>query len=45
MTLSNDRDGSGFLDVIFAILALLLITGTILVAIGGIYYQFINPAL
>jgi len=45
MTAPNDRDETGFLDVIFAILALLLITGTVLIAIGGIYYQFTNPAL
>lgn len=29
---------------IFAILALLILAATVLVAIGGIYYNFINPA-
>jgi len=31
-------------DGIFAILAFLILAATVLVAIGGIYYNFINPA-
>jgi len=37
----NQRDSY---DVIFALLAFALILGTALLAIGGIYYNFINPA-
>lgn len=29
---------------IFAILAFLILAATILLAIGGVYYNFINPA-
>ncbi len=29
---------------IFAILAFLILAATILIAIGGVYYNFINPA-
>lgn len=29
---------------IFAVLAFLILAATILIAIGGIYYSFINPA-
>lgn len=41
---AHDDNQTDFLDVIFAVLALLLITGTILVAIGGVYYSIINPS-
>ncbi len=40
MTASNEN---GFLDLLFALLAFMLITGTVLIAIGGIYYNFIEP--
>jgi hypothetical protein len=39
----NDKKQMYFLDVIFAVLALLLVAGT-LVAIGGAYCSFINPS-
>lgn len=44
MTAHSDENQTGFLDIVFAVLALLLITGTILIAIGGVYYSFIHPS-
>ncbi|MEW6145065.1 MAG: hypothetical protein AB1598_08630 [Thermodesulfobacteriota bacterium] len=31
-------------DALFAVLAFALLLGTALLAVGGIYYSFINPA-
>ena len=30
-------------DALFAVLAFALLVGTVLLAVGGIYYNFINP--
>jgi hypothetical protein len=39
---NTENQGNSY-DAIFALLAFALILGTALLAIGGIYYNFINP--
>jgi hypothetical protein len=38
-----DNQGNTY-EAIFALLAFVLIVATVLVAAGGIYYNFINPS-
>jgi len=41
---NTGRDGAGnSYDALFAVLAFALLLGTALLAVGGIYYSFINP--
>lgn len=42
--MAENNSAPGTYDGIFAILAFLILAATVLVAIGGIYYNFINPA-
>lgn len=44
MTARDNENQTDFLDIVFAVLAFLLVTGTILIAIGGVYYSFIHPS-
>lgn len=39
----RDNTGSSY-DAIFTVLAFALLLATALLALGGIYYNFINPA-
>ncbi len=39
-----ERDETGSYEGIFAILAFGILLATVLLAIGGIYYTFINPS-
>jgi hypothetical protein len=42
---NNGRGGTGnTYDALFAVLAFALLLGTALLAVGGIYYSFINPS-
>lgn len=42
---NTGREGAGnSYDALFAVLAFALLLGTVLLAVGGIYYNFINPA-
>lgn len=41
---SGNRDSADSYDALFAVLAFALLLATVLLAVGGIYYNFINPA-
>jgi hypothetical protein len=41
---NTGREGAGnTYDTLFAVLACALLLGTVLLAVGGIYYSFIDP--
>ena len=40
---SGNGETANSYDVLFAVLAFALLVGTALLAVGGIYYNFINP--
>jgi hypothetical protein len=42
--MADNNNSPSTYDGIFTILAFLILAATVLVAIGGIYYNFINPA-
>jgi len=42
--MTDNNNSPDTYDGIFAILAFLILAATVLVAIGGVYYNFINPA-
>ena len=41
---SGNRGASESYDAVFAVLAFALLLATALLTVGGIYYNFINPA-
>ena len=41
---TDENNGTNSYEGIFALFAFLILAATILVAIGGIYYSFINPS-
>lgn len=44
MVEQKDGEASQGLNLLFGVLAFLILAGTLLVAIGGVYFTFINPS-